>query len=82
MIFGGIIGIILLFFSIIITIAVVITLCVCNKNCPIYKWRQRRGQPPLGVIVAEVPNDHETSLLLDEVEEESAGTQECTALSN
>ena len=71
-IFGGIIGIIILFFSIIITIAVVIGLCVFNKNCPIYKWQQRRGQPPIGVIdiVADVPNE---TPLLDAMEVESMG---------
>ena len=51
-IFGGIVGIIVLFFTILILVAVVMTLCVCNKHCPIYKWRQRRGQPPVGVMIA------------------------------
>ena len=69
-VFGGITGIMLLFFTILILVALVIVLCVCNKHCPVYKWRQRRGQPPLGVIIADVPN--EATLNLNEEEEDSA----------
>ena len=71
-IFGGIVGIIVLFFSILILVAVVMTLCVCNKHCPIYKWRQRRGQPPVGVMIAaEVPNSEATVHLSHESQEDS-----------
>ena len=72
-IFGGTIGIIVLFFSTLILIAVVMTLCVCNKHCPIYKWRQRRGQPPVGVMItaAEVPNPEATLHLNGEPQQDS-----------
>ena len=70
-IFGGIVGIIVLFFTILILVAVVMTLCVCNKHCPIYKWRQRRGQPPVGVMIAaDVPNSEATLHLNREPEED------------
>ena len=72
-IFGGIIGIIVLFFSLLILVAVTMTLCVCNKHCPIYKWRQRRGQPPVGVMIAaEVPGSEATVHLNHEPQDDSA----------
>ena len=55
-VFGGITGVMLLFFTILILVVVVITVCICNKHCPIYKWRKRREQPPVGVIIA--PGEH------------------------
>ena len=71
-VFGGISGIMLLFFTILIVIVLVIAVCVCNKNCPVYKWRQRRGQPPVGVIVADVPNEATLNLTCDKDEDCSA----------
>ena len=72
-IFGGIIGIIVLFFSLLTLVAVTMTLCVCNKHCPIYKWRQRRGQPPVGVMIAtEVPGSEATIHLNHDPQEDSA----------
>ena len=72
-IFGGIIGIIILFFSLLTLVAVTMTLCVCNKHCPIYKWRQRRGQPPVGVMIAaEVPGSEATVHLNHEPQDDSA----------
>ena len=68
-VFGGITGIMLLFFTILTLVAVVITLCICNKRCPVYKWRQRRGQPPIGMIIANVPDD--TALTLDKEDDDS-----------
>ena len=74
-IFGGIFGIIILFFMILISIAVVVSICIWNKSCPIYKWRHRQRQPPVGVIVADVQNqlsqETDESLLLDEMEAEN-----------
>ena len=76
-IFGGIFGIIILFFTIIIGIAVTIAICIWSKSCPIYKWRHRQGQPPVGVIVADVQNqlsqETDESPLLDEMEAENIG---------
>jgi hypothetical protein len=72
-IFGGIVGIIVLFFSLLTLVAVTMTLCVCNKHCPIYKWRQRRGQPPVGVMITtEVPRSEASVHLNHEPQEDSA----------
>ena len=75
LIFGGIIGIILLFFIIIVTITAVVMMCVCNKHCPIYKWRHRQRQPPIGVIFTneEGTAQNEPALHLNELEEETTG---------
>ena len=46
-------------------------MCACKKSCPLYKWRQRRREPPVGVIVAE-PNElyrDDTVNLLNETED-------------
>ena len=46
-------------------------MCACKKGCPLYKWRQRRREPPVGVIVAE-PNElyrDDTVNLLNETED-------------
>ena len=53
--FGYVAGIIILIFSIITAIGAIIIVCACKKSCPLYKWRKRRQEPPVGVIVAE-PN--------------------------
>ena len=51
--FGYAAGIIILIFGIITAIGAVIIVCACKKSCPLYKWRKRRQEPPVGVIVAE-----------------------------
>lgn len=53
--FGYAAGIIILIFGIITAIVATIVVCACKKSCPLYKWRKRRQEPPVGVIVAE-PN--------------------------
>ena len=64
--FGYIAGIIILIFGIITAIGATIIVCACKKSCPLYKWRKRRQEPPVGVIVAE-PNQ----LYQDELPNES-----------
>ena len=54
--FGYAAGVIILIFGIITTIGATVTICACKKSCPLYKWRKRREEPPVGVILAE-PND-------------------------
>ena len=60
---GGVAGIIILVTGILLVVAAVVTVCVCKKSCPIYKWRNRQHHPPLGVIVAETninePRSHD-----------------------
>ena len=53
--FGYAAGVIILIFGIITAIGATIIVCACKKSCPLYKWRKRRQEPPVGVIVAE-PN--------------------------
>ena len=65
-IYGSIAGIIVLIFTIITTLAAVITTCACKKSCPLYKWRQRRQQPPVGVIVTEPNEQLHNNYLLEE----------------
>ena len=54
-VFGYTAGMFILIVGIIITIIATIIVCACKKSCPLYKWRKRREEPPVGVIVAE-PN--------------------------
>ena len=68
--FGYIAGIIVLIFGLITAITGTIIVCACKKSCPLYKWRQRRRVPPVGVIIAE-PNElyqDDTANLLNETE--------------
>jgi hypothetical protein len=53
--FGYAAGIIILLFGIVTAIGAVVVVCACKRSCPLYKWRKRREEPPVGVIVAE-PN--------------------------
>ena len=53
--FGYTAGIIILIFGIITAIVATVVVCACKRSCPLYKWRKRREEPPVGVIVAE-PN--------------------------
>ena len=53
--FGYAAGIIILIFGIITAIVATVVVCACKRSCPLYKWRKRREEPPVGVIVAE-PN--------------------------
>ena len=53
--FGFSSGMIILIFGIISAIVATIIVCAYNRSCPLYKWRKRKEQPPVGVIVAE-PN--------------------------
>ena len=68
--FGYAAGVIVLIFGIVTAIGATIIVCGCKRSCPLYKWRKRREEPPVGVIVAE-PNqlyqdDHEAANLLSE----------------
>ena len=65
--FGSVAGIILLLIGILLLVVVVVVVCVCNKNCPVYKWRNRRHYPPVGVIVADTNMEHKS----DEEESEN-----------
>ena len=46
---------IVLTLGIITAIVATVVVCACKRSCPLYKWRKRREEPPVGVIVAE-PN--------------------------
>ena len=53
--FGYATGMIILIFGIISAVVATVVVCACKRSCPLYKWRKRREEPPIGVIVAE-PN--------------------------
>ena len=53
--FGYAAGVIILIFGIVTAIIATVIVCACKRSCPLYKWRKRREEPPVGVIVAE-PN--------------------------
>ena len=89
---GGIIGgvagfIVLLIVIIIITIIIIIVICVCNKRCPLYKWRQRE-QPPVVVIdgaqLAPEENAHESLSVMnnDQVDTQKGACNIVMLLSN
>ena len=40
-----------------ITIVVILAVCACYKNCPLYKAMHRRQPPPVGVIIPNVSMD-------------------------
>ena len=51
--FGYAAGMIILIFGIISAIVAIVIVCACKRSCPLYKWRKRREELPVGVIVAE-----------------------------
>ena len=53
--FGFAAGMIILIFGIINAIITTVVVCACKRSCPLYKWRKRREEPSVGVILAE-PN--------------------------
>ena len=51
LLFGYVAGTIILIFGIIAAIGATIIVCGSKRSCPLYKWRKRQQEPPIGVIV-------------------------------
>lgn len=75
---GGVAGILFLIITlIVVTLVITLGICVCNKNCPIYKWRHKqRPRVNVGVITIGEPNqenmqDNVPLIKNDEFDEDS-----------
>ena len=73
--FGAIAGLLLLIIGIII--AVLLT-CVYNKNCPLYKQRRRRDQPPIVIVAPHEDNTQDNASLINKDEQGELTINACT----